>query len=569
MTAVFDLSDRVVEGTAASDPVAATFMGVAGYDTRLTDYTAAAADGRAAEVRAWLAELDAVQPTDAADRLAAAHLRERLSTRVLLHDSGENLRDCNVIGSPVQYPRQAFTLLPTASEADWVTVATRLEAVPAALASLRSGYATGIERGVVPARRQVLGAATVAAICAGTEAEPGADAAAWFDGFVQRYPGGDTALTRRLARGAAGATQAYDELARWLRESYAPVASDTDAVGAERYQRLARAYSGTDLDLDETYAWGWDDLARITARMNDCAGRLYGGVTPAEAQARLDVDPEHTIEGAEAARDWLQRLTDETTATFDGRYFDIPEQMRTCEAVLAPPGAAAAPFYTPPSEDFSRPGRTWLPVFGQQRFRTWWLTSVWYHEAVPGHHLQVAYTMLQRERLSRFQRVEFVSGHGEGWALYAERLMDELGYLDSPATELGYLSAQALRATRVVLDIGLHLGLPIPADVDPELLVGLQGDPRGAVWDRELARRFLQARALQPESFAASEVDRYLGVPGQAISYKVGERVWLAAREEARTAAGSGFDLKAWHMRALALGHVGLDVLRTELAHQG
>jgi uncharacterized protein (DUF885 family) len=302
--------------------------------------------------------------------------------------------------------------------------------------------------------------------------------------------------------------------------------------------------------------------------MREVAGRLYGGVTPAEAMARLDEDPDHTIEGAEATRDWLQRITDETIASFDGRYFDIPEPMRRCEAVLAPPGAAAAPYYTGPSEDFARPGRTWLPVLpGQTRFRSWWLLSVWFHEAVPGHHLQVAYTMLQRERLSRFQRVSFVSGHGEGWALYAERLMDELGY--EPATELGFLSAQAMRAVRVIVDIGLHLELEIPRDADPTLLEGVgQGEEEvaGRVWDPDLARRFLHLRGLLPEDFAASEVDRYLGVPGQAISYKLGERVWLAAREDAREREGAAFDLKSWHMRALALGSVGLDVLRAELA---
>ena len=276
-------------------------------------------------------------------------------------------------------------------------------------------------------------------------------------------------------------------------------ALEDDGVGADRYVRLARIHSGIDLDLAETYAWGWEDLDRITTRMNACAARLYGGVTPAEAQARLDVDPEHTVEGAEQARDWLQQITDDTIASFNGRYFEIPEQMLICEATLAPPGGSAMPYYTPPSEDFSRPGRTWLPVTGQKRFSTWWLTAAWYHEAVPGHHLQVAYTMTQKQRLSRFQRVEFVSGHGEGWALYAERLMDELGYYQDPAVELGYLSGQAIRACRVILDIGLHLDLPIPANAAPALFDGIQGDPRGGHWDRELARQFLSVRGIVPD----------------------------------------------------------------------
>ncbi len=123
-------------------------------------------------------------------------------------------------------------------------------------------------------------------------------------------------------------------------------------------------------------------------------------------------------------------------------------------------------YYTGPSEDFSRPGRTWYPSTGQERFPMWAEVTTAYHEGVPGHHLQVAQVVLQREHLCRVQRMGFISGHGEGWALYAERLMDELGYLDRPEYRLGMLAAQALRAVRVIIDIGMHLELEIP-EVQP------------------------------------------------------------------------------------------------------
>ena len=132
--------------------------------------------------------------------------------------------------------------------------------------------------------------------------------------------------------------------------------------------------------------------------------------------------------------------------------------------MIAPPGGAAAMYYTGPSEDFSRPGRTWYPTMGKTRFPLWREVSICYHEGVPGHHLQVAQVRYLSDRLNRFQRLAgFTSGHGEGWALYAERLMGELGYLDNPAFELGMLSAQAMRAVRVIVDIGMHLELAIPA----------------------------------------------------------------------------------------------------------
>jgi uncharacterized protein (DUF885 family) len=566
MTAVFELASRVIDEAAAADPILATYQGVPGYDHLLTDFSPEAQDARHAQTLGWLADLDSLEPENDDDRLAVAVLRERLGSGVASYESLEHLRSINVLFSPLQVVRSVFTVMAVGSEQDWATVAARLEAVPASLRSLVAAYTAGIDQGVLPARRQVLGAARVAAVTAGTAPAPSGVTASFFDSFVARYSAGDAALVERLAAGAAAASTAYADLAGWLTDVYAPAALETDGVGRDRYVRMARVYLGADIDPEETYAWAWGELSTITRRIRDCASRLYGGVTPQEAQARLDVDPAHTIVGAEETRQWLQAVTDETTASFAGRYFDIPSEMLVCEAVLAPPGAAAAPYYTGPSEDFSRPGRTWLPVIGEERFRTWWLLSVWHHEAVPGHHLQIAYALLQRDRLSRFQRMTTVSGHAEGWALYAERLMDELGYYSDPADELGFLSNQALRAVRVVIDIGLHLGLAIPDDADPHLLDDVDGAIPGAVWDRERAREFLRVRALQTPGFADSEVDRYLGLPGQAICYKVGEREWLAARDDARAVGGGDFDLKAWHMRALALGSVGLAVLRAELA---
>jgi uncharacterized protein (DUF885 family) len=184
--------------------------------------------------------------------------------------------------------------------------------------------------------------------------------------------------------------------------------------------------------------------------------------------------------------------------------------------------------------------------------------STCYHEAVPGHHLQVAQVVYLAEKLTRFQRLfGFVSGHGEGWALYAERLMGELGYLDDPAWEMGMLAAQAMRAVRVIVDIGMHLEFTIPDN---------ERYRPGETWTGELALPFVIERSRMPEDFMRSEVDRYLGWPGQAISYKVGERVWLESRADAQQRKGADFDLKAFHTYALDLGSMGLGLLRDELA---
>jgi uncharacterized protein (DUF885 family) len=312
------------------------------------------------------------------------------------------------------------------------------------------------------------------------------------------------------------------------------------------------------IDPVETYEWGWEELARIEARAAEVCDRIQPGSTWAEAVETLENDPRYVIDGEDDFRAWNQDLIDTTIAELNGTHFDIAPPLLECQAMIAPPGGAAAMYYTSPSEDFSRPGRTWYPTLGKTRFPLWREVSICYHEGVPGHHLQIAQATYLAEQLSRYQRLSgFVSGHGEGWALYAERLMGELGYLEDPAYELGMLAASAMRAVRVIVDIGMHLELTIPqaSSYQP-----------GVTWDGEIALPFVIERSRFPADFMASEVDRYLGLPGQAISYKVGERTWLECRAEAQARKGDDFDLRDFHSYALDLGGLGLDALRDELA---
>ena len=215
-------------------------------------------------------------------------------------------------------------------------------------------------------------------------------------------------------------------------------------------------------------------------------------------------------------------------------------------------------YYTAPSADFSRPGRTWYPAKGQTRFPLWTEVTTAYHEGVPGHHLQIGLCMTFQERLTTFQRqLGTYAGHGEGWALYAERLMQELGYLQNPDYLLGMLASQAFRAMRVIVDIGLHLQLPIPTN---------ETYRPGRVWDWETALPFVSRYCgFAGPDMARSELERYCGMPAQAISYKVGERVWLDVRARLRARLGSAFDLKRFHMEALNVGSLPLDRLEREL----
>lgn len=551
------LAEQYVERYAALDPIGATFEGIPGHDHELTDYSPDGVAERMALTRATLRELTALHPADEHERVAAEALRRFLETDEDLAETGEDLRALRVIGSPVSEIRLCFDLMPQETEHDWETLTARVGLVPQAISGFIETLQEGVREGLFAAPRQVTACAQQADTFAGVTGS----GTPFFQGLADELGASDLgldALHTRLATDATRASEAYASLGRYLVEEYLPVADAPDAVGPDRYRRFARAFTGTVLDLDETYAWGWEELYRIEHAMGSVAERILPGQPMSEVIAHLERDPTRVVEGEDALKAWLQDLIDRTFDELDGTHFDIPDKLRKCEAMISPPGGAAAMYYTGPSEDFSRPGRTWYPTQGRTTFPLWGEVSTCYHEAVPGHHLQVATTRYLRDRLDRFQRtIGWNSGYGEGWALYAERLMGELGYLEDPAFELGMLRAQAMRAMRVVVDIGLHLELPIPKT---------ERYHPGEVWTPDLALPFVLERSYYPEDFMKSEVDRYLGWPGQAISYKVGERVWLRARDAARTRAGDAFDLKRFHTEALELGPLGLDQLEEELA---
>jgi uncharacterized protein (DUF885 family) len=553
MSEVYEIADRYVLAYAALDPIEATDAGIAGHEHELTDFSPDAGTARDQLDRDTLAALARAPRTNDRDRIAADLMTERLALAVEMHDAGEELRALRIIGSPVQSIRGCFDLMAYDTDDDWQVASQRLARVPESIASLEAALREGMRRGLLSARRQALGCAEQAATWGGESS----DGPPFFVALVAGHDG-DARLQAELEQNAAAATEAYARHASFLRDEYAPRADPRDPVGRERYALFSRAFSGIELDLDETYAWGWEELYRIEETMRDVAQRILPGEPVIAVADHLDHDLSRTIEGVDEFQRWNQDLIDATMDELAGTHFDIAQPLRKCEAMIAPPGGAAAMYYTGPSEDFSRPGRTWYPTQGRTTFPLWREVSTCYHEGVPGHHLQVAQVKYLSEQLSRFQRAfGFIAGHGEGWALYAERLMGELGYLDDPAYELGMLCAQAMRAVRVIVDIGMHLELPI---IDRET------EHAGETWTPELALPFVIERSCEPPDFMRSEVDRYLGWPGQAISYKVGERVWLEARADARRRHGDAFDLKKFHSYALDLGGMGLGPLRDELA---
>ena len=538
---IFALSDSYVEKSARLSPMSSTYLGLTELNDQLDDFSIA---GRAVEAdltRETLAELATLAPIDEIDRVAKSVMQERLNSSLELHDSFESHISFNVLTSPPADIRQVFEMMPTESAEDFDNIAKRLLAVEKAHLSWISTIDTLAKKGKTVAQRQIDGIAK--------QLEGYADGG--YAGMATTFdPDGKYPAIHEAAKSAAKSSA---ETAHYLRGTYMALATPNDAVGAERYAVWARYYTGANLDLRATYEWGLKDLAEINARMWKVAAKIKPDAkTLREVADYLDNAPEYKIHGKEAIIKKLLDFTQVAVAQMDGTHFDIDDRMKFCDARIAPEGSASAPYYMPPSEDLSRPGTTWLPLMGKDEVSWWHLASTWYHEAVPGHHLQIATSVIERDRLSRFQRFgAWISGYGEGWALYAERFMDDLGAFDEPGIEMGFLSAQALRATRIVIDIGMHLGYT---------------DENGRVWDAVSGREALMNKALLDEGSATSETDRYLGWPGQAISYKVGEREWIAARENAKKRLGAEFSLKKFHAHALRIGPMGLDTFAEEIA---
>ncbi|HMR48100.1 MAG TPA: DUF885 domain-containing protein [Arachnia sp.] len=545
-TALDALANAYVEDLARLTPIQATDMGIPGHDDRLDDFSPDGHEERSALARRTLEAIESVPIVDDVDHVTRLAMRERLGLEVELFEAGEHLADLNVVASPLQSIRDVFELMPTSTVEQWEVIAARMSGVSTAV----DGYIASLDKafrdGPAPALRQVELGVAEAAEMAGDDSfwQSFVDSAATDAGPLP------PALFADLETGAGCARAAYARLSKALRAHAADAPAD-DAVGRERYQLHSRRFLGDTIDLDETYEWALDDLARIVDEQQALAVELFGpGTSIEQAMELLDEDPSRQIRGTEALREWIQATADEAIEAITD-VIDIVQPARRLDCIVVPTPSGGV-YYSGPNDDFSRPGQIWWSVPPDvDAFGTWRMRTTIYHEGVPGHHLQLSGTVAQLEVLNRWRRLTcWVSGHGEGWALYAECLMRELGFLDDPGDRMGLLDSQRLRAARVVLDIGFHLGKPHPIE---------------GRWDPARAWDFLTANSTLPASLRQFEFDRYLGWPGEAPSYKVGQRIWEGLRADAEARDGDSFDLRAFHSRALSLGSIPLSVLREAL----
>lgn len=556
MSKIYEIADGFVETLAELNPIVATYLGVPGYDHLMPDYSPDGAQRSYEAERDVLKQIQNENAETLRERRCSETVQEEMSCSIDQHDAGLLYSSMNILHSPVQSLRQIFDLMPRSTTQDWMNIASRMEGIRGSIASYQATLGEGLHKELNASKRQTTGCIEQIETWIGK-----GDASPFFEQIAETGSASeevDAPLAQRLSNAAISANAAYSDFAEYLRDEYLPKARERDAVGRDHYALTSRSYNGIDLDFDETYEWGWDQLQWVQSEMQKAADQIKPGASIDEAVEVLESDPERAIDGVDEFRKWMQNLQDATIEEMNGTHFDIAEEVKNIEAMIAPPGGALAMYYTGPSEDFSRPGRTWYPTGGKTSFPLWREVSIAYHEGVPGHHFQIATTMTLSDQLSRYQRLlAGTSGYVEGWALYAERLMHELGYLENPDYYMGMLDAQALRSVRVIIDIGMHLEKRIPDDSEFH---------PGEIWTPDLALEFMRDRVHFPPDFVASEIDRYLGIPGQAISYKVGERVWLEARKQSRKAQAASFDLKDWHNNALQLGPMGLAQMQREMS---
>lgn len=547
-TAVDRLADQYFDRELAMSPLTMTALGIDERQDELDDFSPTGLDAHDTLVRETLGALTAAVPRDPVDEVTIAAMRDRLGLAVEQHRTGEDKSSINNIASGLHAVREGFDAMPTDTADQWSTVAARLRAVPAALDGWFDSQRAALDHGLHPAARQVreLTAQVERWISPGGYFDGLTTGAHLADGSALPAP-----VAGQLELGVEAARAAYARAAARLRDEISALATPTDAVGPERYQLASREFLGSTIDLEATYRWGLEQVAAISAREQEVASRIRPGTTVSETLAALDADERYRIHGVEGLKAWMQRIADGAITALDHVHFDIPEPVHAIECCIAPTSDGGI-YYTAPSDDFARPGRMWWSVpAGTEDFSTWRELTTVHHEGVPGHHLQCAQAIFRKDLLNNWRRNGcWVSGHGEGWALYAEQLMAELGYLDDPGDMLGMLDSQALRSVRVVLDIGLHCGMDAPREAG------------GGQWTFEKAWRYFNAHVSMDEGFARFEVNRYFGWPGQAPSYKLGQKAWLDLREAVRAREGADFDLKAFHARVLDLASLPLDVLR-------
>lgn len=544
LTELNQLYDEFWEFYLKQFPRRATYLGDHRYDDRLEDASAEAFQNRISQYQAYLEQLGSMQvPDSPSDRLNYDLFERRLKLDI----EGAKFRPyltpiTQQTGPHIDVP-QLITYQPFQTVQDYENYFSRLSQFPRLINQAVENMRTGIRDGIVLAR------ITVEAILPQLEVHIVEDPkrsefykpAATIPDTV---PKGDADIVRANLEDAVSESvvPAYSNLRDFVSDEYLPASRGEEGIwslpdGEERYSYYIRYYTTTDYSPERIHGLGLEELARIRREMEEIVKRVgFNGTLQDYIGALRNNSSMYYPSGEQLLAGFREILKamDEKLSLLFGRLPKAQYGFREIEAYRAE-AAPDAYYYRPPA-DGSRPGYFYVNTNKPETRPKYTMEALAYHEAVPGHHLQIA---VQQEltHLPKFRRFGGYTAFVEGWALYSERLPRELGLYSDPASDFGRLTFDALRAARLVVDTGIHYKR----------------------WTREQAIRFMEESALQRS--IVSEVDRYIAWPGQALAYKIGQLKISELREKAEKQLGSRFDLRAFHDEILCDGALALDVL--------
>ena len=544
------LLDAHWQWTLRESPVLATTMGVRTHDRSLGDLSLAAMDRRAREAADFLARFDQLDTTRLApaERVTRALLRRELAETV----EGNRYGQRAVLFTTYHGWHTGFANLPDShpfrEPADFEAYVARLAAFPrynrGAIETTRAALTGGFAQPCAPF------ADYEGAISGVTAEEP--EQSRFLEPFTRRpasidSAGWSTLRGRALTMVRDSVYPAYAELLAFYRKEYAPRCRATASIastpgGANYYGFRVRAETTTDLTPEQVHQLGLREVARIGAEMDSVAARA-GHASRAAFVAQLRRDPRYYARSADellAAAAVLAKRIDGELPRYFGRLPRLPYTVRPIPAAQAPITTTA--YYEGGSLEGARPGIYRVNTTKLDQRPLYELPALTAHEAVPGHHLQVALAKELDLPPVRRYGVAFAA-FTEGWGLYAERLGIEMGLYDTPEKEMGRLSYEMWRATRLVVDPGIHA--------------------KG--WTRDQAIAYMLQHTALSRANIEAEVNRYITWPGQATAYKVGELRIRELRARAERRLGSRFTLRAFHDAVLEHGPVPLEVLEAQV----
>jgi uncharacterized protein (DUF885 family) len=547
--AAHDLFARQWEALAVNFPEFATYRGDFRFNDRLSDASPEAEAAQDAQARGWLAEARAIARDKLAptDRVSLDMFTSARENEVAMQPfTGFRSLRTGALGGIQSGFSDLMTVTPVATRAQVDALMKRIAAMPRRMdqeiAAMRRGMAAGWvpSRDVLDRVLKQIDAQLAPAVEAGPLYAP-------FTKLGAAIPADERAALQAAGKAAIerDVIPAMRKLRAFVADEYLPKAPANGALsgypdGPRVYEMLVRRSTTTALKPQEIHAIGQRELARLRGQMESIMTetKFAGGGFP-EFVKFLNTDPRFFYPDGEQLLAGYRELSKKVDAEMPKLFAELPRMPYGVRAMPAFRGPDAAEYYDGPSRDGSRPGWFNANIAGFKKKAKWEMATLVAHEAVPGHHLQVA-RALELKDLPEFRRGGFGNtAFVEGWALYAETLGTEIGLYDDPYSRFGHLQWQAFRAARLVVDTGVHaLG-----------------------WSRQQAIDFMTERTGVERDFVSSEIDRYVSNPGQALSYMIGQLKIIELRERAKQKLGAKFDIRRFHNVVIDQGAVPLDVL--------